>query len=252
MVLVRPSALHMIGVHYRMMTTMLLRMPAHLMPSLAFPAMLFLVFALPRSHDVETSTMFLVNFSIFAVLAIVLFQFGIGIAGERTSPWEQYVRTLPATAAERMAARTLVALSFALAAVIVMTVLAVTLTHPALTPQSWLSFVGAILIGAVPFSALGIAIGYLTGPRSAIPIANLIYLPISYLGGILTPLSMIPEPLLRLSPFTPTRQYGELVKAVVLGVQPPSWAVFGLIGYTIVFTAIALFAYRRDEGGRFV
>lgn len=35
-----------------------------------------------------------------------------------------------------------------------------------------------------PFAALGIGIGYLVSPRVAVPVANLVYLPLLYVGGL--------------------------------------------------------------------
>ncbi len=54
-----------------------------------------------------------------------------------------------------------------------------------------------------------------------------------------------------ISPFTPTREYGELVWAAVLG-QPWKPAPFiGLAAFAVVFAAVAVIGYRRDEGVKY-
>jgi ABC-2 type transport system permease protein len=79
--------------HARVGTLELLRYPAFSIPTLAFPALFFLLFVAPRT-DADPNLL-LASFAGFAVLAVAFFQFGVGIAAERESPWERYVRTLP-------------------------------------------------------------------------------------------------------------------------------------------------------------
>ena len=56
----------------------------------------------------------------WAILAVAFFQFGVGIATERSTIWESFLRALPLPPLLRMAGRLLAAMVFAvLAAAIV-------------------------------------------------------------------------------------------------------------------------------------
>src|SRR5438034_11070829 len=106
--------MRLVFVHARAMTLELLRYPAYLVPTIVFPAAFFLFFVAPRGHGDETAAM--ATFAGFAAIGVAFFQFGVGIANERASPWEAYLRTLPAGAATRLGARVFSAALFAAAA----------------------------------------------------------------------------------------------------------------------------------------
>ena len=80
-------------VHARAMTVELLRYPAYLVPTLLLPTVFFLFFVAPGSRVAATARM--ATFAGFAVIGVAFFQFGVGIAIDRASPWEAYLRTLP-------------------------------------------------------------------------------------------------------------------------------------------------------------
>ena len=79
--------------HARLMTLELARHPAYLVPTLVFPAVFFLFFVAPGPGAYPDARM--ATFAGFAAIGVAFFQFGVGIAVERASPWERYLRTLP-------------------------------------------------------------------------------------------------------------------------------------------------------------
>ena len=225
------------------------RYPSFTIPSLAFPALFFLVFVAPRAVGDEAGA-FTVAYAAFAVLGIVFFHFGVGISIERVQPWERYLRTLPVAPAARFTARIVTALAFAAVATAIVVTVAATVTGSSPALERWPAIAGALAAGAVPHALLGIALGYLASPRGALPIANLLYLGLSYAGGLWTTARHLPSSVERVSPILPTRQWAELLWAVergTLAARPVAW----LGGYTVLFGLLALWAYRRDEGERF-
>jgi len=52
---------------------------------------------------------------------------------------------------------------------------------------------GTLIAGSLPFSAMGLAIGYFAGPNSAPPTINLIYLPMSFCSGLWCPSCFYPS-----------------------------------------------------------
>lgn len=236
--------------HARASTVELLRLPAYVVPTLAFPTLFFLVFAAPHV-DAEEADVAAALFAGFAVLGVALFQFGVGIANERISPWESYLRTLPVEPVVRFSGRVLSAALFGAAAAASVMLVALAVTPVSLTASRWGSLVLTLLLGAAPFALLGIAIGYLASPRGALPIANLVYLSLSYGGGLWTTPADLPEPVARISPFLPTRGFADALAGAALG-QPWQWRAWSMLTIsTTVFAAVAVWGYRRDEGQRF-
>jgi ABC-2 type transport system permease protein len=237
--------------HARAATLELLRYPTFSVPTLAFPALFFLLFVAPRSDTDADPTRLLASFAGFAVLGVSFFQFGVGIAAERESPWERFVRTLPVRLRVRFAARVLSAAFFGLASAGLVAVTAVATTDAALSPTRWIALAAALALGALPFALLGIALGYWVSPRSALPTANVLYLVLAFMGALWTTPERLPGSVERVSPFVPTRQFGDALWSAAAGHlwHPRDWAL--LAGWGIVFAALAVWGYRRDEGRRY-
>ena len=227
----------------------LIHLPAFTVPSLGLPLITFAIFGLPQVHnDSHVAAGVLVGFAAFALLGIVMFQFGVGIAVDRSSPWERFVRTLPSSPGERFAARLIVALVFGTASLVPLVVLALLTTPLRLDATAWLRVVVALLAGAIPLGLFGIMIGYLVHERGALPVTNLIYLPMSYLGGLFTSgVSDLPAVARQVSAWLPTRQWGDLITEFGLAGSFPTRAVLGLVGYALAFALAAVYGYRRDE-----
>jgi ABC-2 type transport system permease protein len=239
-------------VHVKSGTLELLRYPTFSVPTLLFPAMFFLLFVATRpALKAGQAELFLASFVGFALLGVAFFQFGVGIAVERMHPWEAYLRTLPVMTRVRFGARVVSALQFGLASSFLLAVVAVLTTSAQLSPGRWLLLAVVALLGSVPFALLGIALGYWSTPRGALPIANVLFLGLSFSGGLWTTAQELPGPVRDVSEYVPTRQFAEVLWGAAAGSpwQPRSWLL--LCAYAVVFGAIAQFGYRRDEGERY-
>jgi ABC-2 type transport system permease protein len=233
----------------RAMTLELLRYPAFSVPTLAFPGLFFLLFV--ASRDDVDATLLVASFAGFAFLAVAFFQFGVGIAAERETPWERFLRTLPVRTSVRFAARMLSGTVFGLASAAVVVVLGVATTDAHLRPVRWGALVLALVVGAVPFALLGIALGYWASPRGALPVANILYLVLAFAGGLWTTPANLPSSVASVSPLIPTRQFGNVLWGATEGRlwRPRDWLL--LLGWSAVFAALAAWGYRRDEGRRY-
>jgi ABC-2 type transport system permease protein len=227
----------------------LFHIPAFAAPSIGLPLVSYVIFGLPDVHGdpLAASGMF-VSFAAFALLGIVMFQFGVGIAADRISHWERYVRTLPSSATDRFCARLLAALLFGLLALVPLAACALLASPLHMDALTWVRVLTALLAGAVPLGLLGIMLGYVLSERGALPITNLLYLPLSYLGGLFTAsTSDIPSAARAVAPWLPTRQWRELLVRFGLEGRVPVHAALALTGYGALFAVIAVLAYRRTE-----
>ncbi len=242
--------MNLVFAHARIQALELVRYPAFVIPTMVLPALFFLLFAAPRANPANAET-FTALYAGFAVLGVAFFQFGVGIAAERASPWELFLRTLPVAPLARFASRLLVALAFAGGAALCVVLVALAVAPVELAPARWSALVAALLLGGIPFGLLGIAIGYAVAPRAALPLANLFYLLLAYAGGLWTRPSALPDRVATISPLLPTRQWADVLSAAVTASALSLTAIGGLAAYTVLFGVVALAAYRRDEGERF-
>jgi ABC-2 type transport system permease protein len=235
--------------HARFTTRELLRYPSFSIPTLGLPALFFAFFALPRAHG--RAALLLASFAAYAVLSVAFFQFGVGIAADRARPWELFVRTLPVGAAPRLAARLLAGGVFAAASVLVVVAIAVPTTQPSLRLSDWSRLVLALLAGSVPLGLLGVAIGYWVPPRGALAVANVLYLTLAYVGGLWTGPTGLPHAVAQVGRGLPTHQWGEVLWPAAAGQPWRAGPWVALAAYTLLFGALAVLGYRRDEGQRF-
>jgi len=236
-------------VHARMETLELARYPSFVVPTLLFPGLFFLFFVVPGVEAKDAEEL-MATYMAFAFLGVCFFQFGVGIAVERVTAWALYLRTLPVPGAARQAGRVVSALAFAVASGLVVVAVASAFTDGRLAPLGWPALFAALTAGAVPFALLGIGIGYLVSPRGALPIANIVYLALAYLGGLWTGPDRLPAAVDEISRGLPTRAYADLVVAAAAVAAPPA-TVLALVGWTVVFGLLAGWAFHRDEGVRY-
>lgn len=240
--------MNLLPIYYRTQFTGLLRSPAFVAAVVALPSLIFLFVSGTARGD---NNAIFASFTVFAALSVAFFQFGVGIAQDRDTPWERYRRVLPASALMPFAANVLVALTFAAISVGLLAIVA-SLTLP-LTITWWNAarLALALVGGAIPMALLGIAIGYWVSARAALAVANVLYLALSFGGGIFVPPRALPGWLDAISTWLPTRRIVELAWAAVAGrpLQMEHWLL--LAAYAVILAALALWGYRRDEGNRY-
>lgn len=238
-------------VHAGWMIRELLRQPAYVASTLAFPALFYLIFAVPESKDVASSNFLMASFSGFAIFGVIFLQFGVGLAQERTRSWYHYLRTLPMPSVFMLLARLVSSMAFSLLAAGVIVLLALGLTDAELKFSEWVVFIVGLLLGGLTFSFMGLALGYWASEKSSLPIGNMIYLPLSFAGGLWKPPSILPDRIREISTYLPTRHYGDVLWAAVQGTSVPTSAIQGLLLYGVAFSAIAYWGFRRDHLKRF-
>ncbi|MBV8372932.1 MAG: ABC transporter permease [Candidatus Eremiobacteraeota bacterium] len=229
----------------------LMRSPSYVVPTVVFPAMFFALFDLPVARtQASIADYTMLAFIAWAVIGVALYQFGVGIAQERGRPWERYQRTLPVSVSVRFAARIVCALVFGAFAAVCVAAVALAFAPVSLTVAQWMLVCLYTFLGGVPFVLFGIAVGYWSPARAAVPLATAFNLLLAYAGGLWMPPQYLPAFVAKISPFLPTRQFADVLWSVVGG-SFPTGAATGLILYAVAFAGVAALGYRRDERTRY-
>ncbi|HEX7324609.1 MAG TPA: ABC transporter permease [Rhodanobacteraceae bacterium] len=232
----------------------LLRMPAFALPTLLFPTMIYVFFGLVigANRNPAVDTFLLATYGTFGVIAPALFGFGVGVAGERERGVLAMKRVAPVPPLAYLVAKAAMASLFALIVVLILFVLGATLGGVVLPLGGWIGLAATLVLGTLPFCALGLAVGVWVNGQAATAIVNLIYLPLSFLAGLWIPLPMLPTALQRFAVVLPTYHLSQ----IALGVVHLDAHGFGARGslvvhvaYLAVFTvaclAVALRGWRR-------
>lgn len=227
------------------------RIPIAMVTTVALPFGLLLFFVVPEvrgAHDATLATGAMVT---FATMLSCLFNVGIGVAERRASAWDAYLRTLPAGAVPRLAGMLLASLAMVGLATVPVVLGAALLTDASASALELAGGLGALLVVAVPFSLIGLAIGCTLSPKGAVAATNLLFLPLAFGGGLFEDPRRPSALVEAVSPYLPTGGALELVQAATAGVEPDPLALALLGAWIAATAALALWAYRRDEGSRF-
>ena len=237
----------------------MVRYPALIVPTLLFPVMFWLFFGLPNAHQTtadghSVGAYILGSYAMYSVIQTMMFSLGFSIAIERFTGWYRYQRTTPLRVWVMFVAKLLANLLVALFALTLLLLIGAWSGGVHLPASAWASLVARVLLGGLPLAALGVFVGYMaSGPSTASPILNLIFFPMAFASGLFIPIDSLPKIVQRVAPFLPS-YHGGMLARVAVGVPSASaqWVhVVWLLGFTAVFLALAVWAYRRDQGANY-
>lgn len=233
------------------------RLPIYSISTLVFPLMFYVIFGLTFGSQsqgpVSVTHYMLATYGAFGVIGATLFGFGVGVATERGQGWLRLKRASPMPSMAYFTAKLIMALMFSALVVLGLFLCGYLLGGVRMPAASWLSLLGVLLLGVFPFSALGLAIGYITGPNSAPAVINLIYIPMVFASGLWIPINLLPEFVQSVAPFLPPYHYAQLALNTIGASQGSSiWLhAVVLLVFTAVFLTVAVWGYRRDEGATY-
>jgi len=217
--------------------------------SLGFPLVLYFLIAGPNEgkHNLGGTGLsaplyFMVGLAAFGTMNAML-SAGARIAGERSVGWNRQLRITPLSTRTYFRAKVITGYLMAgltLAALYAAgSVLGVTLTA-----HQWAQMTGLILIGLIPFAALGIVIGHLVTPDSIGPVMGGATALLALLGGTWFPITG--GAMQKIGEALPSYW---LVQAGHVGLGGGSWPTTGWIviaAWTLGGIAAARWAYARD------
>lgn len=230
------------------------RMPAYAIPSIAFPVMFYLLFGVMfgggrPAGGTTVATYMLATYGAFGVIGAALFGFGVGVAVERGQGWMLLKRATPMPPFAYFTAKVGMAVLFGAIIIALLTAVGTAFGGVRIPLPQWLALAGTLVLGAVPFCAMGLALGYFAGPNSAVAIVNLVFMPMAFASGLWIPFEMLPPVVKSMSPFLPPYHLAQLALGTIgAGVGAPAWThVVTLAGFTALGLGFAWIGYRRDE-----
>ena len=190
------------------------RSPSFSLPVLLFPPLFYLLFGeiFGGNRSPEAARYLLAGYSVFGIMGVALFGFGVTVAVDREQGLLVLKRAQPMPPGAYLLAKVAMAMLFSAIVLVLLSVLAATVAGVRLPPLQWLGLVATCLLGVLPFSALGLWLGTLVGGRGAPALINLVYLPMAFLSGLFIPLSMLPGALKSIAPLWPSYHLARLAQ----------------------------------------
>jgi ABC-2 type transport system permease protein len=231
-----------------------LRTRAFSLSVIGFPTMFYILFGLLMNRgetigQVSVAKYLLGGYAVFGSLGAAIFGIGVGVALDMSAGWLELKRASPMPALAYVLSKCCAAMGFSIIIVTVLTLLGVGFGHVHLTLGEFVRMVSLAAAGAAPFSCLGLALAFTVPPASAGGIANMVYLPMSFMSGLWVPLRFLPHVLQIAAPLFPTYHLAQLMYgalgAPTLGTSLGHWS--SLFGFTLVMLGVTWLAFRRRE-----
>ncbi len=231
----------------------LIRSPGFIFFTIVMPIMLFIMFGLTNADAIlangaSAGAPFLFSYGTYAALSVALLSFSSVIANERGLGWYKLIRVSPMPPLATLVAKMLNTLLLGTLSITALFATGILIGGIELSGSMVVKLILLLVLGMIPFAALGLFIGYIASPNTAGVISNMIYFPMAFASGLFVPVMFLPEAVQKIAPYLPAYHVGQL-GWITVGVSDGSLStsVLWLIGYTVLFTGLALFAYRLDQ-----
>lgn len=215
--------------------------------SLVFPLILFLLVAGPNRHQqlggIPFPVYYMTGMAAWGTMAAVIAG-GARIAAERSVGWNRQLRLTPLTTRVYIGTKVLTGYVMALASIVLLYT-AGTSVGVRLSVARWATMTALLLLGLVPFAALGIALGHVLSVESMGPAMGGITSLLALLGGAWGPVGETGA-LHRVVELLPSYWLVQAAKSAVDGGSWPARGWLVMLGWSVCLTVIAVRAFRRD------
>lgn len=231
-----------------------LRLRMYTASVLSFPLMFYVLFGLVLNQHqaiggTSIPTYLIATYGTFGVMGASLFGTAAGLASDRGLGWLQVKRASPMPPFAYFAAKVITSMIFSAVIVLALFLLGFTLGGVRMPMVDFARLLGTLVAGSLPFSAMGLALGYFTGPNSAPATINLIYLPMSFCSGLWVPFMFLPKLVRQIALVLPPYHLSQLALGIVgAGSHESSvahWEV--LAAFTMICLGVARIGFQREQ-----
>ena len=231
-----------------------LRLRVYTASVLSFPIMFYVLFGLVlnANHAIGATrvpTYLIATYGTFGVMGASLFGTAAGLASDRGLGWLQVKRASPMPPFAYFAAKVVTSMIFSSIIVLALLSLGFAAGGVRMPPGEITRLMATLVAGSLPFSAMGLALGYFAGPNSAPAAINLIYLPMSFCSGLWVPFMFLPKIVKQIALVLPPYHLSQLALGIIGAGNHESavrhWEV--LAAFTMICLGVARIGFQRDQ-----
>ena len=191
-------------------------------------------------------TYFMISMASYAAIGAALGG-AVVIAGERQSGWTRQLRVTPLPPVAYIGGKLLVSYIVTVPAIAAVLLAGVAVDHVTMSIPEWILLLGVLAIGALPFAALGLLIGYLFDGNSAQGASMISLFGLAILGGLWAPISSFPDDLATIGRVLPSFRLADIGRDAASGLLPDGLDIAILALYAVVIGGLAVWRYRSSE-----
>jgi ABC-2 type transport system permease protein len=213
--------------------------------TIALPVILYLVVA-PSVKNVRVYGVSYAAYYMIAMASIGAFSGALTgnaqrIAQERKDGWVRQLRLTPLPANAYVVGKIVASMAVTIPSVVIVLLLGRFYGGVHLELWKWFAIFGVIWIGSLTFTALAVAIGYRFNPDTVQPVAMVIYLVMSVLGGLFFAVGGF---LGHMAKFVPTYQMTRIGTDLIASQSIPVTAFIVIAVWFAAFLALAVVSVR--------
>lgn len=234
--------------------TRLARSRRYVLMTLGFPVVFDLVLISTTAHGGATvvagtswARYLMVSMAVFGAMSASFGAGGPRLAAERASGWVRQLRATPLPPWSYVAVKLVAGMALVLPVVAAVGLTSALANHVHLGPGAWAEILAVMWLGALPFAALGVLLGFVVRSDVAYPATIATMFGLAYLGGLFQPVSAMPGGLRALARVLPTYHLGALGWHLAAGRPFDFVHVIVLGAYTAGFAGLLAWRYRQDE-----
>ncbi|HZQ18467.1 MAG TPA: ABC transporter permease [Terriglobales bacterium] len=230
-----------------------LRFPMFSVSTVLFPIMFYVLFGLVMGRQtiagISTTTYLIPAYGTFGVMGAALFGTAAGLAADRGLGWLQVKKASPMPPLAYFFAKVVMSMIFSVVDVLLLMILGFAFGGVHLPALVTVKLLVTLVVGSLPFCAMGLAIGYFARPNSAPALINVFYLPMSFCSGLWMPFIFLPKFIQHIAVVLPPYHLAQLAFRLVGAGQggPASTHWEALVGFSMICLGIAWAGHQRDQ-----
>ncbi len=228
-----------------------IRNPYYVCWSLLMPIVFYFfftrVFSSGGENQQEWAAHYLMSMTTFSVMGSAFMTLGIRLVQERTQGWTTFMRVTPLPGYIYFFGKMFGQTVMHLLSIIFIFAAGVLINHVSLPISAWIYSALWILVGSLPFLAIGTLVGTMKRVDTASGVSNAIYLSLAVTGGMWMPMEVLPKLMQNIGKWLPSYNFGNGAWQIIRG-QAPTWSnVAILLGYLILFMILSTYIRKKQE-----
>ncbi|MBP2240851.1 ABC-2 type transport system permease protein [Cytobacillus eiseniae] len=229
----------------------ILRNPYFVFWSLFMPIAFYMVFTKIFNSDIQDKEMwqahYLMSMTTFSVMGSAIMTLGIRLVEERTQGWSMFMRITPLSDHAYFAAKMIGQTVIHIFSIMIIFSAGAIVNGVSLSASEWMLSGLWILIGSLPFLALGTLVGTMKKVDTASGVSNVIYMLLAISGGMWMPIETFPTFIQKIAAWLPSYNFGNGAWEIIRG-NSPEWMNFIILfGYLVVFMLLSSYIRKKQE-----
>ncbi|HEY3506650.1 MAG TPA: ABC transporter permease [Actinocatenispora sp.] len=223
-----------------------LRNVPFLLYTVGFPVGFYLLFTqVFGGGQASWAGQYMVSMALYGAMGAGLTGVGARIAVERTKGWTRTLALTPLRPAGYLFVKLVASILLTLPVILLVMLAGFAINGVRLPATTWLALVPLLWLATLPFTALGIAIGYSVRDEVANGVSIVLLFVLSIGGGLWMPVQLFPHWLGEVARGLPSYRAAELSWRVLDGHQPFGVGALVFAGWLVALIAFAGWRFRR-------